>query len=280
MMKQLNTFLLILTMALLAASCGDKAAEKEEPAKDETPEAFSYTAVGDAPMTVGEVTVAVHTGSPEFADATLSHGPLEVSETGEAAFNFTVSDYELGAQTATAGENGLANSGKGQHIHLIVNNGPYSAHYEPGFNYQLDDGNNVILAFLSRSYHESVKNGKAFIVTQVAVGDSAAEGANLEAQHMFYSRPKGTYTGDATSKVLLDFFLVNTSIGGESGNVVRATINGNVFYLDQWVPYTMEGLKDGENTVKLELMDAEGNIVPGPFNSVERTFTLNKEAAM
>jgi hypothetical protein len=42
----------------------------------------------------------------------------------------------------------------------------------------------------------------------------------------------------------------------------------------------MEGLKDGENTVKLELMDAEGNIVPGPFNSVERTFKLEKEAAM
>jgi hypothetical protein len=229
MMKQLNTFLLILAMAFFAASCGDKAAEKEEPAKEDTPAAFSYTAVGDAPMTVGEVTVAVHTGSPEFARCcALSHGPLEVSETGEAAFNFTVADYELGAQTPTAGENGLANSGKGQHIHLIVNNGPYSAHYEPGFNHQLNDGNNVILAFLSRSYHESVKNGQAFVVTQVAVGDSAGEGADLEAPHMFYSRPKGTYTGDATNKVLLDFFLVNTSIGGESGNVVRATINGNV----------------------------------------------------
>lgn len=280
-MKQLYTFLLMLGLALIAVSCEKEATTSDEDQpKEDAPTEFSYTAVGDAPMTVGEVTVAVHTGSPEYPNAVLSHGPLEVSETGEAAFNFTVADYVLGAQTATAGENGLANSGKGQHIHLIVNNGPYSAHYEPGFNHQLNDGNNVILAFLSRSYHESVKNGKAFVVTQVAVGDSAGEAADLTAPHLFYSRPKGTYKGDATNKVLLDFFLANTSIGGENGNVVRATINGNVFYLDQWVPYTMEGLQDGENTVKLELMDAEGNIVPGPFNSVERTFTLEKEAAM
>jgi hypothetical protein len=268
-------------MVLLAASCEKEAkTSKEEPAKEEKAPAFSYTAVGDTPMTVGEVTLAGHTGSPEYPNAVLSHGPLEVSETGEAAFNFTVTDYELGAQTATAGENGLANSGKGQHIHLIVNNGPYSAHYEPGFNNQLSDGNNVILAFLSRSYHESVKNGKAFVVTQVAVGDKAGEAADLNAPHMFYSRPKGTYTGEAANKVLLDFFLANTSIGGENGNVVRATINGNAFYLNRWVPYTMEGLKNGDNTVKLELLDAAGKLVPGPFNSVERTFKLEKEAAM
>ena len=278
-MRQLYTFLLILGMALFAASCGEEA-PKDDEKTDETPEAFSYTAVGNAPMTVGEVTLSIHSGSPEYPNAVLSHGPLEVSETGEAAFNFTVTDYELGAQTEGAGQNGLANSGKGQHIHLIVNNGPYSAHYEPGFNHQLEDGNNVILAFLSRSYHESVKNGKAFVLTQVAVGENAGEPADLDGPHMFYSRPKGTYAGEATDKVLLDFFLHNVSLGGETGNVVRATINGNVFYLDQWLPYTMEGLKDGENSVKLELLDKEGNLIPGPFNAVDRTFVLEKEAAM
>ena len=32
---------------------------------------------------------------------------------------------------------------------------------------KLKDGNNVILAFLSRSHHESVKNPNAYVFTQV-----------------------------------------------------------------------------------------------------------------
>jgi hypothetical protein len=58
------------------------------------------------------------------------------------------------------------------------------------------------------------------------------------------------------------------------GNKVRATINGSEFMLDQWLPYMMEGLPAGQNTVKLELVDASGTVIPGPFNSVTRTFTL------
>lgn len=279
-MKQFYTILLILGLVFIAQSCNDTDPKASAEPKEEAKPAFTYTAVAEAPMTVGEVTLSRLEGSPAYAEASLSHGPLEVSETGEAAFNFTVTDYELGAQTANAGENNLANSGKGQHIHLIINNGPYSAHYEPGFNHQLNDGNNVILAFLSRSYHESVKNGKAFVVTQVSVGENNDKAADLKAPHLFYSRPKGTYKGAATNKVLLDFFLANTSLGGETGNVVRATINGNEFYVDTWIPYVMEGLVEGENTVKLELLDKNGEGIPGPFNVVTRTFTLEPEDAM
>ena len=36
----------------------------------------------------------------------------------------------------------------------------------------------------------------------------------------------------------------------------------------------MEGLPKGEVTIKLELLDSEGNLVESPFNPVERTVTL------
>jgi hypothetical protein len=36
----------------------------------------------------------------------------------------------------------------------------------------------------------------------------------------------------------------------------------------------MEGLPLGENTVSLELVDKDGNFVDGPFNKVQRKFTL------
>ena len=36
---------------------------------------------------------------------------------------------------------------------------------------KLEENNNVILAFLSRSYHESVKNPNAFFLTQIGEGE-------------------------------------------------------------------------------------------------------------
>ena len=179
----------------------------------------------------------------------------------------------MGAQTSNAKENGLANSGKGQHIHFILNNGPYSAHYESNFDKVLDPGNNVILSFLSRSYHESLKNAEAFSLIQLNPNEQEDDSIDLSSPLMFYSRPKGTYEGDDTKKLLLDFYLINTEISPD-GNKVRVTINEEEFILDDWTPYYIEGLSLGEVTVKLELLDSSGNLIDAPFNPVERKVIL------
>ena len=72
----------------------------------------------------------------------------------------------------------------------------------------------------------------------------------LNKEFLFYSRPKGTYEGLDTEKLLLDFYLVNTELSPD-GNKVRLTITQNgliVHYttLDRWVPYYIEGLEKGE----------------------------------
>ncbi len=90
---------------------------------------------------------------------------------------------------------------------------------------------------------------------------------------MFYSRPKGVYEGDDVKKLLLDFYLVNTEISPE-GNKVRATINDIEFMIDEWAPYYIEGLSIGEVTIKLELLDSNGELIDSPFNPVVRKVTL------
>ena len=50
------------------------------------------------------------------------------------------------------------------------------------------------------------------------------EKVDLNSEFLFYSRPKGTYKGKDTEKLLLDFYLINTTISPE-GNKVKATIN-------------------------------------------------------
>jgi hypothetical protein len=229
--------------------------------------------------TTPEITLNALEGSPAFAEASLTTAAEPTkNDDGSYHFEFNVTGYELGQQTTPASPNGLANSGKGQHIHFIVNNGPYSAHYEPAFDSDkfAEAGNYVVLSFLSRSYHESVKNlGPDYQSYQIMQMNTAGEeeAADLSAPHMFYSRPKGTYKGEDAKKVLLDFFLLNTDLA-PNGNKIRATINDTEFMIDRWQPYVIEGAPMGTLTVKLELLDASGNLVPSPFNPVTREVTL------
>ena len=205
-------------------------------------------------------------GSPDYDEAKLTLNGLNENNN---EFNFEVDNYELGIQTESEFKFKLANSAKGQHIHFIENNGPYSAHYTNKFEKKLKDGNNVILAFLSRSHHESVKNPNAYVFTQIGEGDKI----DLEKQFLFYSRPKGTYTGEDTERLLLDFYLVNTSISSD-GNKVRVTIQDSEFLVDEWAPYIIEGLPKGEISIKLELLNSNGELIETPFNPSIRKIIL------
>lgn len=229
--------------------------------------------------TADEPTISITpvTNFPELNDAMLEmNGPTDGEQlSGDSiSFSYNVKNFELGAQTDNNDMN-LANSADGQHIHLIFNNQPYHAKYTPDFKMNLDEGHYVALSFLSRSYHMSVKNPDAYVLRQFTVGDAQAEDIDLTGPLMFYSRPKGDYSGADTENLLLDFYLVNTELS-ENGNKVRATINGQEFILTDWQPYAIQGLPLGEVTIKLELIDADGNVIDGPYNTVERTVTLKE----
>ena len=227
-----------------------------------------------------EITISKVEGSPSFNDAELVLNEIvfkedevnqndTINEKDNYSFSFNVNEYELGDQTSKKFNYELANSGKGQHIHLIINNGPYFAKYTKLFEQSFDKGNNVILAFLSRSYHESVKNPNAYFFTQIGEGNKI----DLNDEFLFYSRPKGVYEGEAAKKLLLDFNLINTEISPK-GNKVRATIQDKEFIIDEWSPYYIEGLPKGEISIKLELINSNGKLIKSPFNPSKRNIIL------
>ena len=214
-----------------------------------------------------QISITKVEGSAPYLNSSLSLEDIKIDK-NDYTFSFDVSDYTLGMQSIKDFDYTLANSKKGQHIHFIVNNGPYSAHYSESFTKKLDEKNNIILAFLSRSYHESVKNSNAYVLTQ-----TGNEKIDLTDEFLFYSRPKGTYKGVDTEKLLLDFYLVNTNLSS-TGNKVKATIQDTEFIIEEWAPYYIEGLPKGEIKIKLELIDASGNLIDSPFNPSNRTVIL------
>lgn len=274
-----------IAIAVVFASCESKKGKQGEANNNEQD---SAQAMKDEPVkepasymkTKNGITVSTVTDFQEYKDAKLSMKAPENPEPGKVKFDFKVKNYELGKQTPDASKKNLANSEKGQHIHFIVDNGPYAAHYEPGFKKELEAGKHVLLAFLARSYHMSVKNKDAYVVKEINVGD-VADSSNYDPDkpHLFYSRPKGTYTGKATEKILLDFYPVNAKIS-EDDYKVKATINGTSFMLNEWKPYMVEDLPMGENTFRIQLIDQDGNVVKGRFNdSGKRTITLKKASS-
>lgn len=227
-----------------------------------------------------EITIEKLANSPSYADAVLSlNSPsnMKITDGKDVDFNFKVENYGLGEQTESTNVNLLANSGKGQHIHFILNNEPYSAHYDPTFNKELPDGVHHLVAFLSRSYHESVKNKNSVVVKKVEVGTNPQDalGLDIDAPTLIYSRPKGTYKGKDAENLMLDFFVLNTTLS-EDGNKVKATVNGKEFMITEWAPQVLKGLPKGEITIQLELVDKQGSLIPGPFNKVTRTVTLTE----
>jgi hypothetical protein len=252
--KYLDKFVIPLIIGVIAVIYSCLSPEKKDTATNSSKE-------------LQKITLTKVVGSPEYENASLNVKAIEMDDK-ESKISFNIENYDLGIQTSKKFDYQLANSAKGQHIHFIVNNGPYSAHYTDSFSKGFEKESNVILAFLSRSYHESVKNKDAYILTQVGESD-----IDIENEFLFYSRPKGTYKGADTENLLLDFYLVNTEIS-KNGNKVRATIQNSEFIIDEWAPYYIKGLSKGEINIKLELIDSSGNLIKTPFNPSTRKVIL------
>jgi hypothetical protein len=178
------------------------------------------------------------------------------------------------------------------HVHLILDAKPYKPIYDTKAPVKLSEltggdplaeGQHVLVAFPSRANHESVKTPGALSITEFWVGKKGAKGdvaQDVTKPMLIYSRPKGEYKGDMASHVLVDFQLSNAKLdkdkdhvhisakgpGIEGDKSADATSFGPPFYLDN--------LQDGSYEVTLELLGADGKVLPGSWNSTTRKFTI------
>lgn len=196
-------------------------------------------------------------------------------------------NFETGVQTDTDRADQLATSEKGQHFHLILDNEPYMANYNAGEPFdigELEPGAHTLVAFPSRSYHESVKSDTSYDYITFFVGEESGEAMlNTEDPAIIYSRPKGTYSGSGAERIMLDFYLHNVELS-EDGYQARYTIRsprqegGELasITLTEWAPAFVTGLESGTYEVQLQLLDENGDVVDGPFNDTTREITVKQ----
>jgi hypothetical protein len=227
--------------------------------------------------------------TPYTSNRSMNETQLRVREPETSAFlepgavdflceanNFRLGTPPSGAATAEAG---MSVSPLGQSITTIIDNEIVNEHATPKFSENLTAGDHTVLTFLTRASREGLKHKLAYDLRNLHVGKGAASASpfNTKAPAIFYNLPRGTYIGDEADKILLDFYLVNAVLE-EEGTQVRLTINNTSFTLGRWAAYTLEGLPMGPNTIKLELINEEGRVIPGPYNTVTKTITLRPGA--
>ncbi|PZV15072.1 MAG: hypothetical protein DCF20_11670 [Pseudanabaena sp.] len=168
-----------------------------------------------------------------------------------------------------------ADFGLGPHIHVTLDNQEYKAVYDLNQTATFDHlsaGTHTIRAFASRPWHESFKNQGAYAQTTFNVLTKTGENTpEAKTPLLTYSRPVGTY---GSEPIMLDFYLQNAPLhllGKDDEAIddwqVRATIDGLSFTFDRWDPIYLKGFKTGQNWVKLELLEPDGDPIANVFNS-------------
>lgn len=211
----------------------------------------------------------------EFADASIDSWSYK---NGRFDFQIGGNSYQLQSQSNDRAGLMCANSDQGQHLHVILNSQPYSAQYEASFDFNIPNGQHHLLAFLGKSYHESLKTPEARVARLIEVENGNITNEwNIPTPSLFYSRPKGTYVGDETKQVLIDFYPVNINVGEDAK--IKLQINGEQYYLYAWKSYIVEGLPYGDNTIGIQLVDLNGEPVNGEITSHFRKFQLMRDPA-
>jgi len=268
MRKKFNLSLIALALAATSFTACNSGTQNTENAD----------AVTDSVAT-GEIQVIPVEDSKAFPGAGLEIASITSEKVGTDSARITVKynvkNFTLTEHTDDMNAEHMANSKEGQHIHFILDNMPYVALYKPENTTMVKLGTeHYLLSFLSRSYHESIKEKGAAVLKHFKIDENGAlSELDLPTDaSLFYSRPKGEYTGADTERLLLDFYVWNTDL--KDGKKVKATINGTDFMLDNWGPYEILNAPKGEVTVNLSLVDENGNALSGDNVSISRTVTL------
>lgn len=251
-----------------------------------------------SPMGKEQIRVLPVAKTPEASTVVLA---MSVPEAGTVLggnpvwIQFRIDGYALGAASQFPREDEVAVSDMGQTIHVVIDNHPYFSVNEPAidpFNedgfyydtsykfeipYSLSEGLHIIRMFPARSFGESLKGENTFFTSFFYVGSQKNRpNIDLTGPFLTYNEPSDQMDLVSNQPVLLDFLVSNCELS-QDGYKVRLTVDGKVSrVITAWQPHYIYGLRAGKHQIRLELLNSQNHVVPGVFNTVERTITVRQ----
>ncbi|MGB3636123.1 MAG: hypothetical protein WBA39_00810, partial [Rivularia sp. (in: cyanobacteria)] len=266
-----NLILCLLVLSLTA--CGDKAIGKdvsielvEKPVREKNAQLSRKISEVAPPEVIQELRQSNNVYQPQIK--ILNPQPDEVLEVDKVKVSLQVKDLPIFKD---------ARYELGSHLKVILDNQLQLEIYDLNQPLELSDlspGTHTLRVFASRAWHESFKNEGAYAQTTFHVftkSDDNNPDNNLPI--LTYNSPEGSYGAEP---ILLDFYLTNAPLHILAENNpdnpiadwrIRCTINGDSFIIDRWQSLYLKGFNSGQNWVKLEFLDNQGNPVKNAFNS-------------
>lgn len=172
--------------------------------------------------------------------------------------------YALGTDSYFDRRGEVANSDKGQTLHVVIDDKPYFAVNEPAVDPFKEQGNYYVLSykfevpfslgpglhtirmFPARSYGEALKGDKTFIASTFYIDEQTNFlGVDLNRPYLTYNEPSDQMDLTEKKPLLLDFYLSNCELSAD-GYKVRLKIDDTIVRtITVWQPYYLYGLKRG-----------------------------------
>ncbi len=166
-------------------------------------------------------------------------------------------------------------------LHVILDNEPFEVHYSKKGSHTFKNvlpGTHTIRLFACNSLHQANPNAFAKVTFYVQHKDS--QNNHDESYPMLtYNLPQGEYMGYDSEDILIDFLVTppTTRAFDLSRTTVNYWVDGRRFIGNPNETRSLPKLAEGLHTIKVQLLDNNGNIVPGPYNSVERTIMVSPD---
>jgi hypothetical protein len=144
----------------------------------------------------------------------------------------------------------------------------------------LAPGSHRLTVYAVRPWGEVVKAPGAY--RQIRLNRVAANPLGLPAPGSPQLLPVSPRGISAAEPVLLDWLLIDAPLqnlrSDDTRWRLRVTVNGDSFLVQQQSPLWLKGWRPGSNAVLLELVDARGEPLNPPFNSLVREVQLDASA--
>jgi hypothetical protein len=261
--RKLSSLVIAIALCFYLTACGDDGKATSKPQASKIANNINIIEVSP-PAEIQRLSSLLDRYEPQVS--IISPKPDDVLNEDQVSIKFDVKNLPIFKN---------AEFGLGPHIHVTLDNQEYKGLYDLNQTVtfeHLSAGTHIVRAFASRPWHESFKNEGAYAQTTFNVLTKTGENTpELKAPLLSYSRPVGTYGAEP---IMLDFYLQNAPLHllGKDDEViddwqVRATIDGQSFTFDRWEPIYLKGFKTGQNWVKLELLEPDGDAIANIFNS-------------
>ncbi len=164
-------------------------------------------------------------------------------------------------------------------LHFMLDDEPFQVQYDGNHAHVFKNvmpGTHTVRMWAANAMQESVPGTLSVVTFSVAYWDGA-NAPEAGAPLLTYNLPQGEYLGVDAADITVDFIVSNVTLS-PSGYQVAYYVDGRRFLVqDHCGPRHIKGLEPGLHRVRVELQNQFGDLVPGEFNSTERTILVSPD---